>query len=124
MSYISEMCQEVVKIIQEAGFTVYVSKDGEYGFFTAEDEPIVVSFSGFRHAARFYGCYTAPPNSGCGTGWGIDDIYPLTVEKVHEIFRLAHYPPRWAVGNHRVTLVSTAQYLKTYTASGFQKVEA
>jgi hypothetical protein len=116
------MCREVADVIEAAGFSVYLSANGEYGIFTDAKEKVVVSFSNFSVVARFYGSYLS---KRVGSGWGIDDVYPLTEEKVRDVFKDAHCPPVWAVGTERVTLCTLRQHLARYElSSGFVKLGA
>ena len=123
MSRYADMCKEVAATIMEAGFTVYLARSEEYGFFTNTEEKVLVSFGNFGFNARFSGNYAAQRGSGCGCGWIIDDVYPLNAEKVREIFQQAHCPPQWAIGSNTVKLCTVESHLKIYTSSGFTKLE-
>ena len=122
MSYTQDECKQIADVIRAAGFIVYLSYTGEYGFFTDEKEEVTVSFGNLRSGPRFYGCYE--PTKSAGNGWGIADIYPLDVAKVKEVFKQAHYPPLWATKGAKVKLLTVARKLTIYdAASSFRKVE-
>ena len=122
MSRYAAMCKEVADLIKAAGYIVYLSGNKEYGFFTDAKGEVTVGFSNFSYNPRFFGSYEPTKVAGCG--WGIDDIFPVDTAKVHEVFRLAHYPPRWATGGAKVKLLTVQRRLKLYEpASNYSLME-
>lgn len=108
-----EIIQSEVQAIQKAGFRVFLSKKGNYGFFT--DCKRVISFDLDFFTVQFSGNYT-PPSKECGTGWRLEE--GLTYQQM-----LNSYPPPW-IKTHEVKnfrLSSPKDYLKNYQKSSLFK---
>ena len=94
------------------GYTVYVAKSGEYGFYTNGNR--VVDFGGhWNFCLDISGNYKS---SHCGTGWQIakevSDFDKSDAEKWIDT-----NPPLWATKGEKVTLTTPEQHLKTYGKS-------
>jgi len=110
MNYRQKMIQERAQEIKEAGFRVFLSKDGEYGFFTDAEGSRVVSFGLDLGVTRFSGNYISEGN---GSGWRMEgDTYSAMFKQ---------NPPSWAVGNTPTKLKTLKQYLKDYQRSSLFK---
>jgi hypothetical protein len=114
-----ELIQQIAKQLQSYGYTVYVSKSGEYGFYT--DGKKCVDFgSHWSWCVDFGGNYKS---QSCGTGWGIDGGKQLTQISEEQAKRFIDaMPPRWATNGEQVTLTTPEQYLKNYSiSSGYEE---
>jgi hypothetical protein len=121
-----ELIAELAKALHGYGFTVYIAKSGDYGFYT--DGKSVVSFGGYwKFSIDFSGNYK-PINSAdgklVGTGWQIDKEVgiPTLLEASDYLNAL---PPRWATDGLGVVKTTPEQHLKTYgVSSGYTLYEA
>lgn len=119
MNYKRELIADIAAQLKSYGYTVYLSKDREYGFYT--DGQRVVSFGGpWRLCVSYTGCYNS---KHCGTGWQLDggkDIGTIDAETAKR-FITAH-APSWATNGEAVTYTTPEQHLKTYgNSSGYEE---
>ena len=120
MGRYAKMCEDVAKLVLAAGFVVYISENGEHGFFTDEAGSFVASFGGFGYVARFSGNYQSSRTEQ-GTGWMICEVYPLSEDRVRKIAVEACCPPSWATGGFPVKLHTVQTYMALYgSSSGFR----
>jgi hypothetical protein len=109
-----QLVKDIAKQLTSYGYTVYLSRDGKYGFYT--DGTRCVSFGGsWNFCVDFSGNYISKKD---GSGWGI------AKEKVN-IFEdeardyIQSNAPSWAT-REQVTYTTPEQHLKTYgTSSGY-----
>jgi len=116
---IAEALKPLIDELHRDGLTVYMSKDGRYGFYTDDNARSLISFGLDYGMPRFSGNYKSSQPSQCGTGWRIEN--PPTDYRA----ALDKPAPHWATGAHPYRLTTVAEHLKTYGASsGFYKLEA
>lgn len=94
------------------GYTVYIAKSGEYGFYT--DGNRCISFGGMWNLSlNISGNYKS---NKCGTGWQIEkeicDFDKSDAEKW-----INENPPQWATRGEQVKLTTPEQHLATYGKS-------
>lgn len=117
------MKKELIKRITEQlvsyGYQVYVSKNGEHGFYT--DGNRVVSFGGhWNFSVDFSGNYRS---RHCGTGWQIAKEMTSIDAHSAEMFIKAN-APKWATRGENVEYTTPEQHLAMYgSSSGYVKVE-
>ena len=111
-----ELIAHIARQLHSYGYTVYLAKSGEYGFYT--DGKRVVSFGGhWNFCVDFSGNYNAGENAKyCGTGWQIAKELTSISAEAAEIFIKA-YAPSWAIGGRAVSYTTPEQHLKTYGKS-------
>lgn len=109
-----QLIQYLASKLHSFGYVVYISKNGEYGFYT--DGFKVVSFGGhWNFCVDFSGNYKS---TTCGTGWCLHrgkELVDITEEKAARF--LMELAPQWATRGERVTYTTPEQHLKTYGAS-------
>ncbi len=105
---------QLATTIANLGFTVYVSDNGKYGFYTDHMERRVVSINiNIDFELKFGGNYHGGFNSS--NGWQMETP-ELTKEGLHRALYLV--APRWA--NKNPTYTTVEQYLAMYgKSSGF-----
>lgn len=116
-----QLIEHIASQLKSYGYTVYISKDESYGFYT--DGQRVVSFGGqWNFSVDFSGNYRSQK---CGTGWQMDggkelcDIDACTAERF-----IKANAPRWAAHGETVTYTTPEQHLKTYgVSSGYTEVK-
>jgi hypothetical protein len=112
-----ELIATIAQKLKSYGYTVYISKSGEYGFYT--DGNKVVSFGGYwNFSVDFSGNYNS---RNCGTGWQLEGGKELTDIDEHtaEAFIKAT-APRWATKGEVVTYTTPELHLRTYgNSSGY-----
>ena len=111
-----ELINELAQALDSYGYTVYIAKNGDYGFYT--DGKRVVSFGGqWRFSIDYSGNYKSNKS---GTGWGLEkDKGILTKEEADDFIK--RNAPHWAT-NENVTYTSPEQHLKTYgSSSGYKQ---
>jgi len=115
-----KMINEVVEELLAQGFTVYLAKRGNYGFYTDDTGEKTVSFEADLLSVKFSGNYV-PLYHGVGrkigTGWRLEkDTY-------RNMLRAG--APRWAVGrvNRNEWRYETASDKLSNNFSGYKKVE-
>ena len=103
---------EVAAKLKDYGYTVYISKDGTYGFYT--DGKRVVSFGGqWQFSVDYSGTYNSKHS---GSGWQIAaDVGVPTREQAEEFIKA--YAPQWAVRGEVVTYTTPEQHLTKYGSS-------
>jgi hypothetical protein len=108
-----EMIIETARMLVDLGYTVYLSKNKDYGFYT--NRLRVVSFGGcWSFSLDFSGNYQS---SHDGTGWLIVSGRELTTEDAADY--IAMNAPRWAT-TEKVRYTTPEQYLAMYgVSSGF-----
>jgi hypothetical protein len=115
-----ELIATIAAKLKSYGYTVYVSKDGRYGFYT--DGRNVVSFGGqWQWSVNFNGNYKS---QRCGTGWLLDGGKELSDIDQHtaECFIKA-IAPSWATRGEAVTPTTPEQHLQMYgKSSGYTQV--
>jgi hypothetical protein len=119
LTHKKQLVQEASRKLIEYGYTVYVAKSGEYGFYT--DGKRVVCFGGcWNFALDYSGNYQ--PQDGTGTGWQIaKELGVLTREQADQFIKAN--APHWAVGNRVMTYSTPEQHLATYgKSSGYERV--
>lgn len=111
-----QLIQHIARRLAGYGFDVYLSDDGEHGFYT--DGVRVVSFGGhWRWSVDFSGNYRPTPMSG--TGWQIaHEQTDISREQAERYINTN--APAWA--NREPVYTTPAQHLATYgRSSGYQK---
>lgn len=101
-------------------YTVYVSSNGEHGFYT--DGTRVVTFGGsWSWSVDFSGNYKATTAEGgrrIGTGWLIDGGKELSCIGRHTADQFIKAgAPQWAVGAEQFKYTTPEQHLATYGKS-------
>jgi hypothetical protein len=107
-----ELIKHIATKLNGFGYSVYLSKDGRYGFYT--DGVRVVSFGGqWNFSVDFTGNYR--PSVECGTGWQLaKERSDITKEEADSMIKAnALY---WT-GNKNPVYSTPEQHLKTYGAS-------
>ena len=94
------------------GYTVYIAKTGDYGFYT--DGVRCICFGGmWNFSLDITGNYKS---KNCGTGWQIEkeicDFDKADAEKWIKV-----NPPHWATNGEKVKLTTPEQHLQTYGKS-------
>lgn len=114
-----QLVKEIATALVGYGYDVYISKTGEYGFYT--DGLKVVSFGGsWNFSVDFSGNYKS---QSCGTGWQIAKEQGVP-SKADALAFICAMPPSWATNGEAVKLTTPEQYLATYgKSSGFTKFE-
>lgn len=120
-----ELIAHIAQQLKSYGYTVYVAKSGDYGFYT--DGSRVVSFGGYwNFSVDFSGNYRAGENArSCGTGWQMEGGKELTGIDMYTAERFIKADaPRWATQGYAVTYTTPEQHLKTYgSSSGYTEVQ-
>ena len=118
-----ELIKGVALALTSYGYTVYLSKGKDYGFYT--DGKRVVTFGGhWSYSVDFSGCYISPLPMQHGTGWQIakDQGVPTEEEAMQYI---QSYAPQWAVGTSLVKMTTPERHLKTYGwSSGYEEFKS
>ena len=107
-----ELIRAIALSLVSYGYTVYLSKDSRYGFYT--DGARVVCFGGtWEWLVDFSGNYIS---RRCGTGWQIaKEKTSITADEAAAY--ISESAPRWATSGEHVTLTTPAQHLATYGKS-------
>ena len=94
------------------GYTVYIAKSGDYGFYT--DGKRCISFGGmWNFSLDISGNYKS---SNCGTGWQIEkEICDFDRSDAENWINTN--PPYWATKGEPVKLTTPEQHLQTYGKS-------
>lgn len=111
MNYRQQMIAELAKEIKDSGYRVFISGNGEYGFYTDIYGARVISFGCDLGSIRFSGNYKTNQPANTGTGWRICE----DSKNFSEIF--STIAPRWAVGSAKWAFTTLEQYLDTYQSS-------
>lgn len=117
MNYQEQAIAEIAAQLKSHGYTVYLAKDGMYGFYT--DGKRVVSFGSSLGITHFSGSYKTD-YPGAGSGWRIaDGLGSVSAEAAKNMIEM--YAPSWATrGATKVQYTTPEQYLKKYQeSSGF-----
>ena len=112
-----QLIQHIAKKLDSFGYQVYLSKDGQYGFYT--DGRRVISFGGqWSFSVDFSGNYA--PSKTSGTGWGIaKEKTDITRDEADRYINTN--APTWT-GNTSPIYTTPEQHLKTYgKSSGYTK---
>jgi hypothetical protein len=105
-----QLIQHIAGKLHRYGYAVYLSADGNHGFYT--DGTRVVSFGGsWSTMVDFSGNYA--PSKESGTGWGIAKEQTDITEDQARVYIAAH-APSWARNPRYMT---PEQHLKTYGKS-------
>ena len=111
-----EIVEAIATQLVSYGYTVYLAKSREYGFYT--DGESVVSFgSPYNFFVNFSGNYKS---KNSGSGWQIAaEQSEITAEEAAQYINA--YPPFWATKGEAVTLKTPEQHLATYgKSSGYE----
>lgn len=115
-----ELIAKIAAQLKSYGYTVYISKTGEYGFYT--DGKRVVSFgSSWDFCVGYSGNYKSR-HAGCG--WQIEGGDGLgAIDKSTAKLFIEANAPRWATKGETVTYTTPEQHLKMFGASsGYKEV--
>lgn len=114
-----ELVREVATTLTSYGFVVYLSHNGEYGFYT--DGKRAVSFGGcWNWCLNFSGNYQQSRQSG--TGWLIEKDQGVPTRDQAEEWIKAN-APAWT-GNHNPVYMTSEKLLDVYRrSSGYVKFE-
>lgn len=113
MSYIREEVTRFVEHIKALGFTVFLAKDGTYGFITDDKRERVLSFS--MRDNSLGGNY-GPPSKESGTGWRMDTS-PDSLRTAEDVREALYEPaPVW-VGKGWRHYTTVDMHLKMYGPS-------
>jgi hypothetical protein len=105
----TQLVNETAQALTSYGFTVYISKTNDYGFYT--DGERVVSFGGqWNFCLDYSGNYKS---NYSGTGWGIAKEKGVLTEEEANAYIKAH-APNWAVGSDKYSYTTPEQHLATY----------
>jgi hypothetical protein len=120
--YKKQVITQVAQQLHSYGFTVYLAKGGEHGFYT--DGTRVVSFGGqWEFSVDFGGNYRALTHDGgrrIGTGWQIAKELSGISEDQARAFITAG-APMWAVHGEKFAYTTPAEHLQTYgKSSGYE----
>jgi hypothetical protein len=85
--------RELATGIRKAGFRVFLSKSGKYGFFTDTEGKSTVSFHMQYGAVGFTANHKTDSPRQAGTGWRIDPVGMTTYQEM-----IAATTPTWARG--------------------------
>lgn len=105
---IKELCDKIVK----SGKRAFISKTGEYGFYTDQEGASIVCFQCGFSGLEFSGNYRAVNRQDAGyvgRGWRLD-CQPAN-------FETNPHPPAWATRGLKVRQVSLKEHLKDYQES-------
>ena len=107
-----ELIQHIADQLLSYGYRVFISGNGEYGFYT--DGKRVISFGGqWKWSVDFSGNYRS---KSCGTGWQIaKELCDITEDQAHQFIQ--SNPPHWATNGESVTMTTPEQHLKMYQSS-------
>ena len=120
MSYKQDAIKELAKELKANDFRVFVSKSGEYGFYTNKEGDRVVSFGFDLGTIKVSGNYKTSCPRETGTGWRITDNFNASIAQQC----LDCKPPKWAIRDHSYKFTSLKDYLDTYQKSSvFEEVE-
>jgi hypothetical protein len=110
-----ELIQKIAKALLSYGYDVYISKDGEYGFYT-NGKRVVAFGSPCKTHVNFYGCYSSERN---GTGWEIER--EMGVPTGIQAGRYIEADVPYSLVQEAVKYSTPEQYLKFYGGSRFEK---
>lgn len=118
-----QLIAHIAKQLKSYGYTVYIAKSSEYGFYT--DGVRVVSFGGsWSWSVDFSGNYyptgrNAHENGrSIGMGWKIEggeELSDISAEQAEQFIKCG--APNWAVRGLPFAYTTPEQYLKTYGGS-------
>ena len=106
-----QLIKDIAKQLISYGYTVYLSSDGKYGFYT--DGNRCVSFGGsWQFCVDFSGNYKSSKD---GTGWRIaEEKVSISEDEAREYIQ--SNAPLWAT-REKVAYTTPEQHLKTYGKS-------
>jgi hypothetical protein len=116
MNYKTDIIKEVAGKIKESGNRVFISSNGEYGFFTDPEGLRVVTFGIDLGTVYYSGNYNS---TNSGTGWKLDN------QKAGFSEMLSADAPRWAIGKDpKWSYKTMEQHLAIYQSSSqYKEVE-
>lgn len=118
-NYKQEAITELVKRLIAAGFRVFISKSGTYGFYTDAKGTKVICFQNDLGITSFSGNYKTDKPKETGTGWRIQEGDNGTYYQA--IFDSC--APKWAVKDAKYSYTTLEQHLKSYgESSGYVEV--
>ncbi len=118
------LIKTVSELAVKAGFDVWLSSKGNYGFMGAKDGLVTCSFAVRLGELTFTGSYISVNPKQCGQGWRIDKEFPLTVPGIKSIMQAAQNPPSWAHSGCSYRLKTVDEHLKMYgKTSNYYKFE-
>ena len=112
-----QLIQNIAQALHGYGFDVYISADGQYGFYT--DGRRVVCFGGpWNFSVDFSGNYA--PSGTSGSGWQIVTAQADITKEQADAY-ISAFAPHWT-GNKNPIYTTPEQHLKTYgKSSGYTK---
>lgn len=107
-----QLISNIAQKLKSFGYTVYLSKDGCYGFYT--DGKRVVCFGGqWNFSVDFSGNYRS---SRSGTGWQIQtEMSDIDAETAERFAKME--APNWAIRGDSISYTTPEQHLKMYGVS-------
>lgn len=120
MTHKQQLVLATAEALTSYGYDVYLSRSGEYGFYT--DGKRVVSFGGsWNFSLDFSGNYVPTPR--CGTGWQIATEQGVPTKEQAGAW-ISQGAPHWT-GNRNPIYTTPERHLKTYgVSSGYSKFSA
>jgi hypothetical protein len=120
--YKRETIEELAKNLIAAGYRVFISKTGTYGFYTDKEGTKIISFQMDLLSVSASGNYKTSEPSRTGGGWQITDCFSCfnrypSVNKVEADKVFNAYPPSWALGSATFKYTTLEQHLKQYGQS-------
>lgn len=122
-----QLIGHIAQRLRSYGYTVYIAKTGEYGFYT--DGVKVVSFGGhWQWSVDFSGNYKTNAPHQTGTGWRIaGELSDISEDQARAFINAT--APDWATRGASIVKYETpAQHLQTYGSSSayveFDKADA
>lgn len=113
MNYKQQAIAELARELKSLDFRVFISKSGEYGFYTDIYGIKIVSFGIDLGIVKASGNYKTSCPHETGTGWRITDNFRVSIAQQC----LDCKPPKWAIRDHSYKFTSLEQYLNDYQLS-------
>ncbi len=123
MNYKQAAISELAEKIKSFGYRVFISKNGEYGFYTNAEGSRVVSFQTDFGSIVFSGNYQAKTHEvACriGQGWRLEGRWNVSEVTDDTLLNFIISPaPRWAVREHEFTYKTLADETMYGKSSGY-----
>jgi len=120
--YKIEAIKELAKNLITAGYRVFISKTGTYGFYTDKEGSKVISFQMDLFSVSARGNYKTSAPKQTGQGWRITDCFSCfnmdssdNKDEADKVFNA--YPPSWALGSATFKYTTLERHLKEYGQS-------
>jgi len=114
-NYKKQTIQQFALKALKQGFRVFLSFNGEYGFFTDNEGKKLVSFQTEYFDVVLSGNYKTSAPKQTGTGWRIGSALDFTPKQAFETIA-----PSWALGNATYKFTTLKQHLDFYgDSSGY-----